>query len=178
MALLRCESVLKNSSLKVMSSLVLRSLLTFWITHYDRSLTRRSRWRGCCEPCPSTKEKTEGFDANANKYVDMIKSGIIDPAKVVKTALSNAASVASLLLTTESLITEIPKEEEAAGGHHDHDHGMGGMGGMGAWAEWVAWGYGRHDVIVASHTHQQKPSCTQRGITNKQSQIQSSDKGK
>jgi chaperonin GroEL len=61
----------------------------------------------------------------------MVAAGIIDPAKVVRTALQNASSVASLLLTTESLITEIPKEEEAAGGDH-HDHGMGGgMGGMG-----------------------------------------------
>ena len=60
-------------------------------------------------------------------------AGIIDPTKVVRTALTNAASVASLLLTTESLIAEIPVEEEAGGGDH-HDHGMGGMdpmGGMG-----------------------------------------------
>ena len=60
-------------------------------------------------------------------------AGVIDPAKVVRTALQNAASVAALLLTTESLITEIPKaEEEHAGEGHDH-HGMGGggMGGMG-----------------------------------------------
>ncbi|QDS89158.1 60 kDa chaperonin 5 [Rosistilla ulvae] len=75
------------------------------------------------------KDKNEGYDANSDKYVDMIKAGIIDPAKVVRTSLSNAASVASLLLTTESLITEIPVEEEAGDDHH-HDHGMGGMGGM------------------------------------------------
>ena len=60
---------------------------------------------------------------------DLVAAGIIDPAKVVRTALQNAASVAVLLLTTDSLVTEIPKtEEEPAGGHH-HDHGMGGMGG-------------------------------------------------
>jgi chaperonin GroEL len=46
-------------------------------------------------------------------------------------ALQNGASVAALLLTTDSLITEIPKEEEEGGGGHAHDHGMGGMGGMG-----------------------------------------------
>ncbi len=80
------------------------------------------------------KGKTEGYDANADRYTDMVAAGIIDPAKVVRTALQNAASVASLLLTTESLVTEIPQEEEEAGGHDHHDHGMGGMdpmGGMG-----------------------------------------------
>jgi chaperonin GroEL len=79
------------------------------------------------------KGKTEGFNADKGDYCDLVAAGVIDPAKVVKTALKNAASVASLLLTTESLITEIPVEEEEGGDHH-HDHGMGGdmgMGGMG-----------------------------------------------
>jgi chaperonin GroEL len=76
------------------------------------------------------KGKTEGYNADKDEYGDLVAAGVVDPAKVVRTALQNAASVASLLLTTESLITEIPKEaEEPAGGHH-HDHG-GGMGGMG-----------------------------------------------
>ncbi len=77
------------------------------------------------------KGKNDGYNADKDEYSDMIAAGIIDPAKVVRTALQNAASVAALLLTTDSLVTEIPKtEEEPAGGHH-HDHGMGGMGGMG-----------------------------------------------
>lgn len=65
-----------------------------------------------------------GFDAKTGQYVDMIKSGIIDPAKVVRSALQNAASIAGLLLTTEAAITEIPqdKKEAPAGGH-----GHGGM---------------------------------------------------
>jgi len=76
------------------------------------------------------KSKTEGYDADRDRYGDMLEFGIIDPAKVVRSALQNGASVAALLLTTDTLITEIPKEEEEAGGHHDH-HGMGGgMGGM------------------------------------------------
>ena len=53
-----------------------------------------------------------GFDANSGEYVDMIKSGIIDPLKVVRTALINAASVASLILTTETVVVEIPEEKE------------------------------------------------------------------
>jgi chaperonin GroEL len=78
------------------------------------------------------KGKNEGYNADKDEYTDLVAAGIIDPAKVVRTALQNAASVAALLLTTESLITEIPKEEEeAGGGHHHHDHGGGGMGGMG-----------------------------------------------
>jgi chaperonin GroEL len=82
------------------------------------------------------KGKNEGFNADTGQYTDLVEDGVIDPAKVVRVALQNAASVATLLLTTESLVTEIPKKEEEAGGHHHHDHGMGGggmpgMGGMG-----------------------------------------------
>jgi len=80
------------------------------------------------------KGKNDGYDADKDKYGDMIAAGVIDPAKVVKTALQNAASVASLLLTTSSMVTEIPEPQEE-GGHDHHDHGMGGgapdMGGMG-----------------------------------------------
>ncbi len=80
------------------------------------------------------KGASEGFNADSGEYGDLISDGVIDPAKVVKTALKNAASVACLLLTTESLVAEIPVEEEEGGDHH-HDHGMGGgmpgMGGMG-----------------------------------------------
>ncbi|MDR2803450.1 MAG: chaperonin GroEL [Treponema sp.] len=68
-----------------------------------------------------------GFDAAKEEWVDMVKSGIIDPAKVTRSALQHAASIASLLLTTECAITDIPEKKEAPampGG------GMGGMGGM------------------------------------------------
>ena len=79
------------------------------------------------------KGKTEGYNADKDDYVDLVAAGVIDPAKVVRTALQNAASVSALLLTTESLVTDIPSEEEDAHAGHDHghDHGMGGMGGMG-----------------------------------------------
>jgi chaperonin GroEL len=77
------------------------------------------------------KGKNDGYDADKGDYCDLVSAGVIDPAKVVRTALQNAASVAALLLTTESLITEIPSEEEAEPEGHGHDHGMGGMGGMG-----------------------------------------------
>ena len=72
-----------------------------------------------------------GYDANTGKYVDMVRAGIIDPTKVARTALQNAASIAGLVLTTEAMITEIPEKKETppmppAGG----GGGMGGMGGM------------------------------------------------
>jgi chaperonin GroEL len=76
------------------------------------------------------KSLTYGFDAQDEKYVDMIEAGIIDPTKVVRTALQDAASVAGLLITTEAMVAERP-QKPAAGGGHDHGGGMGGMGGMG-----------------------------------------------
>ena len=69
-----------------------------------------------------------GFDAQTEEYVDMVAAGIIDPTKVVRIALQDAASVASLLITTEAMVAERPRKEAAPamppGG------GMGGMGGM------------------------------------------------
>jgi chaperonin GroEL len=76
------------------------------------------------------KDKNHGYDALADRYGDMFEFGVVDPTKVVRTALQNAASVASLLLTTDSIVVDEPKKEKEAGGH-DHHHDMGGMGGMG-----------------------------------------------
>jgi chaperonin GroEL len=71
-----------------------------------------------------------GLDASTGEYVDMIKAGIIDPTKVARYALQNAASIAALMLTTETLITEIPEDAgKGMGGGHPGG-GMGGMGGM------------------------------------------------
>ena len=77
------------------------------------------------------KEKTNGFGFNAatGEFEDLIKSGIIDPAKVTRSTLQNAASVAALLITTEALIAE-EKEDAPAGGHGGGGGGGGGMEGM------------------------------------------------
>jgi chaperonin GroEL len=73
-----------------------------------------------------------GFNAANDTYGDMIEMGILDPTKVTRTALQNAASVASLMLTTEAMIAEAPKDDAPAGGMGGGDMGgMGGMGGMG-----------------------------------------------
>ena len=68
-------------------------------------------------------DPNSGYDFNTMKKCDMIESGIIDPLKVTRTALENASSIASLIMTTEAAVTDIPKKDE--------DHGHGGMGGMG-----------------------------------------------
>ncbi len=72
-------------------------------------------------------EYTFGFDAQSGEFKDMVKAGIIDPTKVVRTALQDAASVAALIITTEAGVTERPEKKAPAGG----PGGMGGMGGMG-----------------------------------------------
>ena len=72
-----------------------------------------------------SKEVNYGYNAATDEYGDMLKMGILDPTKVTRTALQNAASVAALMITTEAMVAEVPKEEAPAGG------GMGGMGGMG-----------------------------------------------
>ena len=69
-----------------------------------------------------------GFNAQTDQYVDMVSAGIVDPAKVVRVALQDAASIAGLLITTEAMIVESPKKE--AGGGMPSGGGMGGMGGM------------------------------------------------
>jgi chaperonin GroEL len=74
------------------------------------------------------KSTAYGYDAQTGSYVDFIESGIVDPTKVVRTALQNAASVASLLITTEAMITDRPKKDAAPAGAPGG--GMGGMGDM------------------------------------------------
>ena len=77
------------------------------------------------------KSETYGFDAQTEDYVDMLDKGIVDPAKVVRAALQDAASVAGLLVTTEAMIAETPKEAPAMPAMPGGGGGMGGMGGMG-----------------------------------------------
>ena len=69
-----------------------------------------------------------GYNVATGEYVDLIEAGVVDPTKVTRSALQNAASISGLMLTTECLITDIPEPEAAGGGDHGHDHG--GMGGM------------------------------------------------
>ena len=74
---------------------------------------------------PATMTMVEGFDAQTESYVDMIKAGIVDPAKVVRTALQDAGSIAALLITAEAMIADSPPNNATPAGNG------GGMGGMG-----------------------------------------------
>ncbi|OGI37259.1 MAG: chaperonin GroL, partial [Candidatus Muproteobacteria bacterium RBG_16_64_10] len=73
-----------------------------------------------------SKDASYGYNAATDEYGDMLKMGILDPTKVTRTALQNAASIAGLMITTEAMVAEVPKDEAPAGG----GGGMGGMGGM------------------------------------------------
>ncbi|MCU1252941.1 MAG: chaperonin GroEL [Edaphobacter sp.] len=75
-----------------------------------------------------SKDPNYGYNAATGVYEDLVKAGVIDPTKVTRTALQNAASIAGLMLTTEAMISDIPEKKEAGGG--GHQHGGGGMDGM------------------------------------------------
>ena len=76
-------------------------------------------------------DETQGFNAGTDTYENLVKAGVIDPTKVVRTALQGAASVAGLLITTEAAISEVPEDKSAGGGMPDMGGMGGGMGGMG-----------------------------------------------
>ena len=76
------------------------------------------------------KSSTEGYDAQSDKFVDMFKAGVIDPTKVVRTSLQNAASIAGVLITTEAMVADAPEDKAAAAPAMPDMGGMGGMGGM------------------------------------------------
>jgi chaperonin GroEL len=78
-----------------------------------------------------SKDSNVGYDAQSGKYCDLVKAGIIDPAKVVRTALQDAASIAGLLITTEAMVAEKPEPASSAAPAMPDMGGMGGMGGMG-----------------------------------------------
>ncbi|MCE5250887.1 chaperonin GroEL, partial [bacterium] len=73
------------------------------------------------------RKENEGFNAATEKYEDLVEAGVIDPTKVVRSALENAASISSLLITTEAVVIELPEKEKPA---MPSPHGGGGMGDM------------------------------------------------
>jgi chaperonin GroEL len=131
-AYLRCLKTLDKLSLedgeKTGVDLVRRAL-----EEPIRQIVENGGWEGSIvvNKVKESKETNFGFNAQSGEYEDLVKAGVIDPTKVSRTALQNAASVASLMLTTMAMIAEKPKEESAAGGGGGMPGGMGGMGGMG-----------------------------------------------
>ena len=75
-----------------------------------------------------SKDNNFGFNALTGEYEDLVKAGVLDPTKVVRTALQNAGSIASLMLTTEALISELPEKKESPAMPGGHGGGMGDMG--------------------------------------------------
>jgi chaperonin GroEL len=83
--------------------------------------SRRSsstRWKG---------KGNFGYNAATGEFGDMVEFGILDPTKVTRTALQNAASIAGLMITTEAMVAELPKKDEPDAGRRRHGGGMGGM---------------------------------------------------
>ena len=76
------------------------------------------------------EQYAHGFDSQTGEYGNLVSKGIIDPTKVVRVAIQNAASVAALLITTEAMVAEVPKKNTGAGAGMPPGGGMGGMGGM------------------------------------------------
>ncbi|MCD6288835.1 MAG: chaperonin GroEL, partial [Candidatus Hydrogenedentes bacterium] len=128
-ALLRCANAVKKLNLDgdeaIGAQIVLRAL-----EEPVRQLTDNAGEEGSVVVSRLKTEKgSMGYNVATGKYEDMFKAGVIDPTKVTRTAIQNAASVAALMLTTEALITEIPEPEPAAGAAGAGGPG-GGMGGM------------------------------------------------
>jgi chaperonin GroEL len=93
-----------------------------------RQIVGNGGWEGAIviEKIRANKDANYGFNAATGGYEDLVKAGVIDPTKVTRSALQNAASISALMLTTEAMICEIPEKKQAAPAGGDH-HGGGGM---------------------------------------------------
>ena len=127
-ALLRCAPALEKIKLDIADQQVGVNIVKRALEEPIRQIVGNAGQEGSVVVERVKKEKeTMGFDAANEKYVDMLEAGIIDPTKVTRYALQNAASVAGLMLTTEVMVTEIPEEKKAPAGGHQHGGGMEGM---------------------------------------------------
>lgn len=128
MTLIHCSKVLDNLKNLTTEEAVGVKIVRASIEEPIRMIAENAGYEGAIIAKHAYEEKWgRGFDANAGEWVDMFERGIIDPAKVTRSALQNAASAAAMLLTTEAAIVEIPEKEKAPA---PGAAGMGGMGGM------------------------------------------------
>jgi len=127
-ALLRCIPALRNIKLENHDQKIGISIVMKALEEPIRQIVHNAGVEGSVvvEKVKGSKDANFGFDAQKEEYVDMIKSGIIDPTKVTRTALQNAASVASLMLTTSVMVADLPEEEKKM----PPMPGGGGMGDM------------------------------------------------
>src|SRR6058998_417545 len=124
-ALIRCLSVLESLKLKDEDEQIGVNIVKRAIEEPTRALAENAGVEGSIVVQEVRRRKgNEGYNVAADEYTDLVKAGIVDPTKVTRTALQNAASIAGLLLTTEALVTEIPEKEKTP------PMPPGGMGGM------------------------------------------------
>ncbi|MFA6078911.1 MAG: chaperonin GroEL [Candidatus Omnitrophota bacterium] len=129
-ALLRCIGSLDSLKLsgdeKIGADIIRRAL-----EEPLRQIANNAGMEGSVVVMEVKKRKTnEGYNAETGEYVDMMQAGVIDPKKVTRSALQNAASIASLMITTETVVTDIPEQEKGSAMPAGMPGGMGGMGGM------------------------------------------------
>lgn len=126
-ALIRAQKALDTLKLEDHEEMIGVKILHRALEEPTRQITNNAGYEGSVVVEEVRRRSgNEGFNAVTNQYEDLVKSGIIDPTKVTRSALENAASAASMLLTTEAVITDIPKKESGS----ETPPGMGGMGGM------------------------------------------------
>ena len=129
-ALLRCLPAIEAIHLKDEDESIGVEIVKRAVEYPTRWLAINGGYEGSVVVQEVRKRKgNEGFNVTTGEYEDLVKAGVVDPKKVTRAALQNAASIAGLLLTTECLITEVPEKEKAAPAGHG-GHGGGGMGGM------------------------------------------------
>jgi chaperonin GroEL len=129
-ALLRCLPAIEAIHLKDEDEKIGVEIVRRAVEYPTRWLAANGGYEGSVVVQEVRKRKgNEGFNVSTGEYEDLVKAGVVDPKKVTRAALQNAASIAGLLLTTECLITEVPEKEKAAPAGHG-GHGGGGMGGM------------------------------------------------
>jgi len=128
-ALLRSQKALEKVKLDNQDEQIGINILHRALEHPIRQIAENAGAEGSIvvEKVRSKKEAGYGFNALTDAYEDLVEAGVIDPTKVVRTALQNAASIAGLLLTTEAVVVEVPEESPPAGGGMPGGGGMGGM---------------------------------------------------
>ena len=127
-ALIRCLAVLEALKVSNHDEQIGVDIVKRAVEEPTRALAENAGVEGSIVVQEIKKRKgNEGYNVSTGEYEDLVKAGVVDPKKVTRTALQNAASIAGLLLTTECLITEVPEKEKAAPGGHPG----GGMGGGG-----------------------------------------------
>lgn len=128
-ALLKASSVLDTLKLKNRDEEVGAGIVARALSYPLRQIAENAgkEWAVIANDVKAHSDTSYGYDAASDEYKDLVKAGIIDPKKVARSALENSISIASMFLTTEAVIVELPKKEEPA---HAHGGGMGGMGGM------------------------------------------------